>query len=92
MTTIGEFLVADVVGESVKVVGNVCRHGAVVAKALVAQVHLGIIMSVRWYGGCFELKNRVREPRMGEAIAWKIEERTYARAQVELEIGRSTAE
>lgn len=92
MTTVCKFLVADVVGESIKVVGNICRHGAVIAEALVAQVRLRAMMSVMWYGGCFELKKGVREEKPGGAIAWKIEDRTYARAQVGLDISRSTAE
>lgn len=70
MTTVCKFLVADVVGESIKVVGNVCRHGAVIAEALVAQVRLRAMMSVMWYGGCFELKKGVREekPRWSNSL------------------------
>jgi len=72
LTTIGELLVADVVGESVKVVGNVCGHAAVGADTSEVQVRLGALMLVGLSGGRFELKSWVRGKRTGKVIAWKI--------------------
>lgn len=64
MTTVGEFLVANVVGESIKVVDDVWGHRVVGADAFEAQVRLGALMLAGSNRGCLELESWVRGKRV----------------------------